>query len=438
MNRQLRVKSLQAVLLAAFLFPQGCSQKKEEAAKPPPEVVVVTVQPRRLALTTELPGRTASYLVAEIRPQVSGVVQKRLFTEGSDVKAGDVLYEIDPKPYQAAYDTAVANLGVMRETAGQARAALTVSQAVVVQKKATLELAKINRQRYEDMFKENAVPATQRDTAVTEAVVAEAMVKAAEAQSESDRQAIAVAEASIKQAQTAIETAKINLDYTKITAPISGRIGKSALTTGAMVTAYQAVPLATIQQLDPIYVDVPQATAELLRLKKRMETGQLNRSDLSQKVKIILEDGTEYSAEGTLQYRDVSVDPTTASVILRVVVPNPKSVLLPGMFVRAVVSEGVNEQAILIPQQSVSRDPKGNPKTLVVNADKVEQRMLTLDRAIGDEWLVLKGLNPGDRVIVEGLQKARIGEAVKVVTPAASPERAAEPQEAPQPATAAK
>jgi membrane fusion protein (multidrug efflux system) len=264
------------------------------------------------------------------------------------------------------------------------------------------------------------------------------MVKAAEAQVDSDRQAIAAAEASVKQAQTAIETAKINLDYTQIIAPISGRIGKSALTTGAMVTAYQAVPLATVQQLDPIYVDVSQSTYDLLRLKKRLENGQLNRSDLSQQVKIILEDGTGYAADGTLQFCDVSVDPTTASVTLRVVVPNAKNVLLPGMFVRAVVSEGINEQAILIPQQSVSRDPKGNPKTLVVNGDKVEQRMLTLDRAIGDEWLVLTGLAPGDRVIVEGLQKARIGEAVKVVTPAANSERAANPQETPQPATASK
>jgi len=237
MIRQRRDVLLGAAVPAVLLWLAGCNRVVKEAPPPkPPEVVVVTVQRRPLALTTELPGRTEAFLVAEIRPQVSGLIQKRSFTEGTDVKAGDELYQIDPRPYQAAFDTAVANLSVAREAADRARAALTVSQAVVVQRKATLDLAKINRKRYEDMFKENAVPASQRDSAVTEAAVCEAMVKAAEAQVESDRQAIEAAEAAAKQAETAIETARINLNYTKIVAPISGRIGKSSLTTGAIVT----------------------------------------------------------------------------------------------------------------------------------------------------------------------------------------------------------
>ena len=214
-----------------------------------------------------------------------------------------------------------------------------------------------------------------------------------------------------------VETARINLNYTRVVSPISGRIGTSTVTDGAIVTAYQPMALATIQQLDPIYVDVPQSTTELLRLERRLEEGRLNRDGTNlNKVQLILEDGTTYPLEGTLQFRDVSVDPTTGSVILRMVFPNPNGVLLPGMFVRAVVKEGVNDQAILIPQQAVSRDPKGNPLALIVDAaGKVEQRMLSLDRAIGDQWLVSSGLAPGDRVIAEGMQKVRPGAAVKEV-----------------------
>jgi membrane fusion protein (multidrug efflux system) len=214
-----------------------------------------------------------------------------------------------------------------------------------------------------------------------------------------------------------VQTARINLGYTRITAPVSGRIGKSNVTEGALVTAQQPAPLSIIQQLDPVYVDVPQSTTELLRLKRSLEGGRLNQGGANQKkVKLLLEDGSEYPLAGTLQFRDVTVDPTTASVNLRVVFPNPKGVLLPGMFVRAVIREGIKEKAILIPQQGVSRDPKGNPLALVVDAqDKVSQKMLTLDRAIGDRWLVTTGLASGDRVIVEGMQKVRPGVSVKVV-----------------------
>jgi membrane fusion protein (multidrug efflux system) len=237
-----------------------------------------------------------------------------------------------------------------------------------------------------------------------------------------------------------LETARINLGYARIVSPISGRIGKSTVTDGAIVTAYQPMPLATIQQLDPLYVDVPQSTTELLRLQRRLKEGRINRDGTNENnVQLILGDGTAYPQEGTLQFRDVSVDPTTGSVILRMVFPNPKGVLLPGMFVRTVVKEGVNEQAILIPQQAVSRDPKGNPLALIVDAvSQVEQRQLTLDRAIGTRWLVASGLQPGDKVIVEGAVKVRPGAAVKDVPFDDGAKQGTELSDAPTPAAASK
>jgi len=407
------IKYLSIMLL---VFGVGCKQK----SRPPqgqPEVAVITVKPERVIITTKLSGRTSAFMIAEIRPQVNGLIQKRLFTEGSEVKAGQVLYQIDPAPFQAAMDNAAANLVVMQEAADRTKAVLQASVAGVTRQQATLELARINRDRFEEAVKTRAVSASERDQAVTEAKVAEAALRAAEAQVESDRKAIAVAEAGIQQAKAAVETARINLGYPQVTAPISGRIGKSSVTDGALVTAYQPIALATIQQLDPIYVDVPQSTTELLRLQRRLNDGRLNHDGTNQdKVKLIMEDGTPYLLEGTLQFQDITVDPTTGSVILRVVFPNPEGILLPGMFVRAVIIEGVNEQAILVPQQGISRNPKGDPIALIVDAeDKVQQRMLTLDRAIGDQWLVSSGLNPGDRLIVEGVQKARPGASVKVV-----------------------
>ncbi len=398
----------------------GCDRSGSGAAPfpaGPPEVAVVTIQPERVVLTTELPGRTSAYLVSDIRPQVNGIIQKRLFTEGSDVQAGQVLYQIEPAPFKAAVDQAEANLALARESAERARSALEASIANVSRHQATLELARINRERYEEAFKSKAVSGIGRDAAVTEAAVAEAALRAAEAQMESDRKAIAVAEAGIRQAEAALETARINLGYTQVTAPISGRIGKSNVTDGALVTAYQPLPLATIQQLDPIYVDVPQSTTELLRLRRRLQDGRLNNDETKQrKLKLILEDGTPYPLEGTLQFKDVTVEPTTGSVILRAVFPNPEGILLPGLFVRAVITEGVNEQAILVPQQGVARTPKGDPIALIVDADhKVQLRMLTLDRAIGNKWLVSSGLLPGDQVIVEGSQKVRPGVPAKAV-----------------------
>jgi membrane fusion protein, multidrug efflux system len=407
---------LAAAVLAVWLLP-GCDRSQAQAPPPAvPEVVVVTVQPQRAVLTTELPGRTSGFLVSEIRPQVNGLIQKRLFSEGSDVKAGQTLYEIDPAPFQAAHDSAMANLLATQKAAERARAAVGASLANVTRQQATLALARINRQRYEDLLKEKAVAAGQRDQAATDADVAEATLRAAEAQVESDRSAVAAADAAIKQAEAAVQSTRINLGYTKITAPISGRIGRSAVTEGAIVTAYQPSPLATLQQLDPVYVDVPQSTVELSRLRRSLEEGHLQRNGAdADKVTLLLEEGRAYPEKGTLQFRDISVDPTTGSVIVRIVVPNPKGVLLPGMFVRAVVEEGANDQAILVPQQAVSRDPRGNGTVLVVGAEgKVQQRSITTERALGDQWLVSSGLAAGERIVVEGLQKTRPGMTVKI------------------------
>ncbi len=399
-------------------FMLSCKGRQQGApAFPPAEVATIKVQPKPLALTMELPGRTSVFRIAEIRPQVSGLLQERLFTEGSDVKAGQVLYQIDPAPFKAAFDIAAANLVAAKKAADRARAAFIASMAGVDRQKAMLAFAETNEQRFSELVKDRAVSAIELDQAVTEATVSEATLKVVQAQVESDRVAVAAAEAAIQQAEASLKVAKINLGYTQITAPISGRIGRSSVTEGAILTAYQPLALATIQQLDPIYVDVPQSTNELLRLKRQMDAGSLNQKGNGQKVvTLLLEDDTRYPLEGTLQFRDVTVDPTTGSVILRAVFPNPEGFLLPNMFVRAKMKEGVNEQAITIPQQAVMRDPKGNPTAYVVNKDSTaELRMLTLDRAIGDQWLVSAGISKGDQVIVEGVQKVRPGAPVRSV-----------------------
>jgi membrane fusion protein (multidrug efflux system) len=417
----------------------GCGKPKEGAEPPKggtPEVAVVVVQPERVPITQELPGRTYAYLIAEVRPQVSGIIQKRLFTEGSDVKDGEVLYQIDPALFQAAYDNAAANLAAMRKAADRARAALGASLAGVTRQQATVDLARTNRRRFEELVKDGAVSASERDQAVTEADVAEATLRAAEAQVKSDRAAVAAAEAVIQQAEAALETAYINLGYTRIIAPISGRIGRSNVTVGALVTAHQPTPLAIIQQLDPNYVDATQSSANLLQLKRNIEAGRIKGGNPNQaRVKLLLEDGTPYPLEGTLKFSDVTVDPSTGSFILRMVFPNPKHILLPGMYVRALVQEGVVDRAILAPQQGVSRDLKGNPIALIVDREgKVEQRMITLDRAIGDKWLVSSGLSPGDQLIVEGVQKVRPGASVKIVPLGASGKEGPEAEKAVQPA----
>jgi len=393
----------------------GCGGPRMGPPSATPEVAVVAVQPQQVSLTTELPGRTCAYRTAEIRPQVNGLIQKRLFTEGARVKAGEVLYEVDPAPYIASCNIAAAALSSARQAAKKSEATLNSSIAALQRHEAALKLAKVNLDRYEVLLKKKAVAASDYDQGVADYEAASSTLRVAQAQVESDRQSVEVAKAAIQQAEAALEAAKINLGYTKITAPIAGRIGRSNVTDGAIATAYQATALATIQQMDPIYVDVTQSTVELLRLRRSLEKGHLKASG-TDKVKIILEEGTVYPLAGSLQFADVTVDQTTGSVVLRIVVPNPDGILLPGMYVRAMIEEGVRDNAILVPQQAISHDPKGNPLTFVVD-DKniVQQRELVTDRSIGDKWLVSSGLAKGDRVIVEGIQKVRPGIGVKVV-----------------------
>ena len=363
--------------LLSLLLLEGCENghSKEARPRPVPEVATVTIEPRQVELTTELPGRTSAFLIAEIRPRVNGIIEQRLFREGSDVKAGDLLYQIDPAPFKVAYDSAKASLG-------KAQANLPSIRSRVERYKELLAVKAVSPQEYED-----AVATVEQ------------------------------AKAEIEYWKASVEAARINLGYTRVTAPISGRIGMSSVTDGALVTAYQSLSLATIQQLDPIYVDVTQSSAELLRLKRNLEAGRLiNNGKDGKKVRILLEDGTPYPLEGKLQFRDVTVNQATGSVTLRIVVPNPKHLLLPGMFVRAVLLEGVAEHALLVPQQGVSRNPKGEPVALIVDDEsKVQQRILTLNRAIGDQWLVSAGMSGGEKVIVEGMLNVRPGVSVKAV-----------------------
>jgi len=427
-------------LLAGALLLAGCEAPKSAPPPAVPEVGAVTIQAEPVALTTELPGRITAYTVAEIRPQVGGIVQKRLFEEGGEIKVDQMLYQIDPAPLQAAYDNAAANLAAARRAVARAQATLESSRAGVVRQRATLENAKLILKRYEELFAEGALSAIQRDQAVTDKDVAEATLRSAESQVVSDQEAVAAAEATVQQAAAALETCRINLGYARVTAPIAGRIGKSSVTVGALVTAGQAAPLATIQQLDPVYVDVTQSSASLLQLRRNIAAGRIKGDGPDRtRVKLLLEDGSAYPLEGTLKFSDVTVDPSTGSFILRLVFPNPQHTLLPGMFVRAQVLEGIVDAAILVPQQAVSRDPKGNPTVLTVNAEgKVEQRVIAVDRAIGDRWLVTSALTPGDRVVVEGLQKIRPGAAVKVVPPSAGRQESPEAQKPGQPAASGK
>jgi len=358
------------------LWLAGCDRRTEaQQAAAPPEVAVVVIHPQRVELTTELPGRTSAFRVAEIRPQVSGIVQKRLFQEGSDVKAGQLLYQIDPAPFQVAHESAKASLAKAQ---------------------ANLPTLRLKAERYKELLAENAVSRQDYDDAAA---------------------GLEQSRAEVEYWKAAVEAARINLGYTRVAAPISGRIGKSSITDGALVTAYQPAALAVIQQLDPIYVDVSQSSAELLRLRRSLESGRLSAGgEASRKVRLLLEDGTPYPQEGALQFRDVTVEPTTGSFTVRIVTPNPHNLLLPGMFLRAVVQEGVMEQAILAPQQGVIRTPKGDPVAWVVDeTGKVQQRPLVLNRTIGNAWLVASGLAAGDRVIVEGMLNVRPGASVKAV-----------------------
>lgn len=372
--------ALSSIVAVAFVVGalSGCGEKKNVAGPgntAPVEVGVVTINPQPLALTRELPGRTSAFRIAEVRARVSGIVLKRLFEEGSEVREGQPLYQIDPAPYQAAID--------------HAKAALARAEASAAS-------AKLQADRYRELVSARAVSQQEYDDAHAQQLTSDADVAAARA---------------------AVQTAQIDLDYTRVLAPISGRVGRSAVTEGAYIQQSGATLLTTIQQIDQLYVDVTQSSSELLRLQQDVKSGLLTRAeDGAASVILILDGDRIYGENGRLQFADVTVDTSTSSVLLRALVPNPDRELLPGLFVRARLQEGVNPGALLVPQQGVTRNRRGEPTALVVGAEnKVEQRVLTTDRAIGNMWLVTSGLKAGDQVIVQNLQKIRVGVPVKPV-----------------------
>lgn len=369
-----------ATVLAITLALGACSKAPAPGGMPPgasapPEVGVVTLQAEAVAITSELAGRTAASVVAEIRPQIGGIVKERAFREGGEVKAGELLYQIEPALYQANLESAKANL---------------------TKAEANLTTLRLKAERYKELLAARAVSQQAYDDA---------------------NAALRQVEADIAASKAALEVARINLAYTRVSSPINGRIGMSSVTQGALVTANQATALATVQQLDPINVDITQSSTEMLQMKRALDSGALKEAGAGKAaVKLKLDDGSIYPIEGKLAFSEATVDPGTGSVTLRAVFPNPKRNLLPGMYVRAVVEQGVKEQALLVPQQGVSHDPQGKAVALVVNAEgKVEPRIIKTERAIGDKWLVSEGLAAGDKVIVEGLQKARPGSAVNAV-----------------------
>lgn len=349
-----------ALSILLTLTLSGCDQPQRPVQNSVPEVGIVTLTGANVALTTELPGRTSSFRTAEVRPQVGGILQKRLFDEGAIVEAGQALYQIDPAPYRA-----------------------TLAKA-----EASLESSRLLAQRYERLLKTRAISQQDRDDA----------------------------RSSWLQAQADVDSARIDLGYTTITAAISGRIGRSSYTQGALLTANQTNALATIQQLDPIYVDIPQSSTALLRLQDEFAAGRLKQNGKQQaEVKLLLDNGTEYSYPGRIKLSEVTVDESTDSVIIRAEFPNPDGRLLPGMFVRAKLQEGVRENALLVPQRGISRDPTGQASALVVDKDnKVIRKSVVTDRVVGNQWLIRDGLQSGDRVIVDGTQKAQPGSEVKI------------------------
>jgi membrane fusion protein (multidrug efflux system) len=375
------------VLLSGMMasLVAGCGKGGGQHGGPPggftPQVTVVTLKSQAVTLTHELPGRTNAYLVAEVRPQVSGILKKRLFEEGALVKAGQPLYEIDDAIYRAQLESA---------------------QALLAKADASVAAARLTAERDQELIKIDAISKQDNDNAIA---------------------AYGQAQADVASGKAAVANASVNLAYAHLTAPITGRIGKSMVTVGALATADQSTALATIQQLDPIYVDVNQASSEWLRLKQEIDSGRAQSGAADSPVTIILADGRTYAQQGKLQFADVTVDPTTGDFLLRAIVPNPNGELLPGMYVRAVLDEGVLSKGLLAPQQGIARDPKGNATAMVVNAQgKVEPRDVKVSRTIGDQWLVDDGLASGDRLIVEGLQKVQPGMSVQAVesTPASA------------------
>lgn len=362
--------SLLACALALVL-----SACQDETPAPPPvsEVGVQRVTTQRLAMEQYLPGRTVAYMESDVRPQVGGIIQKRLFTEGQEVKEGQVLYQIDPKTYQASYDSAKADL---------------------VQAEAVVMAAKPKAERYRKLVAIDAVSKQDSDDALA---------------------TLRQNEAAIVSAKAALQTAKINLDYTQVTAPISGRIGTSAYTPGALVTASQETALTTIQQLDPIYVDVTQTSAQMLALRKQIDSGALKAVNGKAEVKIQLEDGSLYDRTGTLEFVGTSVNTSTGSVTLRAVVPNPDFLLLPGTYVRAVLPMAINDTAILVPQSAVTRNTKGEAVVKLVGDDnKIVERIVQTGNATKDQWVVTSGLQAGERLVIDGGSKVMAGQEVAV------------------------
>lgn len=381
-------RSAAAVALSALVLA-ACSGGKEQqggapgAGAPPqaPAVTVMTVASGSVPMVTELPGRTTPYLIAELRPQVTGILTQRAFDEGSEVKAGQVLYRIDDAPYQAAHDSA---------------------KAALARAEANAQVARIKAERHAGLVKIDAVSKQANDD--TQA-------------------ALKQAQAEVAAAKAALDKARIDLDYTRLKSPISGRIGRSAVTPGALVTANQVQALATVQQLDPIYVDLTQSSADMLRLRNEVAAGRLLAGAKDEvPVKLILEDGSEYAAEGRLALSEVTVDEGTGSVTLRARFPNADGVLLPGMYVRARLPQGTRSEAILVPHKALSRDPLGNALVMVVNAEsKVEARPVKVAQSLASDWVVTGGLAAGERIIVEGLQKARPGAPVQAQEAGATP-----------------
>ncbi|MCL6687688.1 efflux RND transporter periplasmic adaptor subunit [Pseudomonas sp. R3.Fl] len=366
-----------ALLLGAGLLALGGCLDDEAAAPQADlqEVGIYQVRSAPQALSLTLPGRASAHLVAEIRPQVGGIIQRRLFEEGQVVKAGQALYQIDAQPYEAA---------------------LAQAEASVTSARATLKAAELKARRDAQLVKIDAISAEDNESA---------------------QAALLEARASLQSAQAALKTARINLGYTRIDAPISGRTATSSVTAGALVTAEQTTALTTVQQLDPIYVDFTQPSTTLLRLKRELAEGKLAPAEAQDatRISLQLEDGSAYAHDGTLTFNGVSVDESTGSVTLRALVPNPEGLLLPGMYLKATLQEGVQPDAILVPQQGVARDERGQASALVVVDGKVEQRQLSLARAVGNRWWVDKGLADGDQLIVQGAQKVRVGQQVKTL-----------------------
>lgn len=372
-----RVNLFTVIVLASAVFLSGCDQNqqvKAPASQPTP-VGVITLTNQPLMLTKELPGRVTASQVAQIRPQVNGIIKTRLFTEGTEVKKGQALYQIAPEVFEAQIAT---------------------SEAAIAKAQASIANAKAKAERYADLLAIKAVSQQDFDEANANYKSAQADLLTAKAQ---------------------LKTAQINLNYSKVVSPISGQIGKSSVTAGALVNANQATTLATVTQLDPIYIDLTQSSSELTRLKKAIANGELDKDlAIHSAVELTMEDGSAYPHKGTLQFSEVTVDPSTGSVTLRAEFPNPEKLLLPGMYVRAVIVEGVKSNAILVPQRGVSRNTKGEPTAMVVSKNNtVEARVLETDRTVGANWLVTSGLNDGDQVIVEGLQKIAPGAPVNAV-----------------------